>query len=200
MLTPTEETSVATMCSRSRGSRLRRPRLRPWPRSRARSSRSAPSVSRPRGKKAKESLFREVRAPSGQAELFIDKASRACILRRVRVETHCKGKVGWVINRVAPLLAKTYSDAVLIRMPARLRLTVESVRGGTDWIELGGKIDWKAGVSTATENASHSGDPQPLPPRPLLERISERGRDTQCLPAPAPTEAPRTKPVQWPLL
>jgi hypothetical protein len=95
--------------------------------------------------RTKENPFREVCAPAGQAEIFIDKASRACILRHVRVQTHCKGKVGWVVNLVAPLLAKTYSDAVLLRMPAGLPLTVESVRGGADWIELGGKIDWNEG-------------------------------------------------------
>jgi len=105
-------------------------------------------------KEAKKNLFRQFCAPTGQAELFIDKASRACILRRVRVETHCKGKVGWVVNMVAPLLAKTYSDAVLIRMPAGLPLTVESVRGGAEWIQLGGKIDWKAGQPLPTETTS----------------------------------------------
>jgi hypothetical protein len=94
-------------------------------------------------KEAKKSLFRQVCAPAGRADLFIDKASRACILRNVRVETHCEGKVGWVINLVAPLLARTYSDAVLLRMPAGLPLTVTSVQGGADWIELGGKIDFK---------------------------------------------------------
>jgi hypothetical protein len=102
-------------------------------------------------KKAKKSLFRQFCAPAGQAELFIDKASRACILRRVRVETHCEGKVGWVVNLVAPLLAKTYSDAVLIRMAPGLPLTVESVRGDAEWIELGGRIDWKAAKPLPSE-------------------------------------------------
>lgn len=92
----------------------------------------------------KKSLFSQFCAPEGMAELYVDKEARAFVLRNVRVEPHCKGIVGWVVNLIAPLLAKTYSDAVLFRMPPGLPLTIESVRGGVDWIEIGGQIDWQA--------------------------------------------------------
>ncbi len=101
------------------------------------------------------SLFRQSCEPGGKADLFIDKEARAAILRNVRVETHCeKGIVGWVVNLIAPLLAKTYSDPVLFRMPAGLPLTVESVRGDMEWIEIGGQIDWKAGRPMLSEPTS----------------------------------------------
>jgi hypothetical protein len=44
-------------------------------------------------KQTKESIFRQFCAPAGEADLHIDKASRARILGNIRVETHCEGKV-----------------------------------------------------------------------------------------------------------
>lgn len=104
--------------------------------------------------KAKKSLFRQFCAPVGKAELFVDKEARACILRNVRVVPHCERIVGWVINLVAPLLAKTYSDTVLFSMPAGLPLTVESVQGEAEWIEIGGQIDWTGGATMSPETTS----------------------------------------------
>ena len=96
-------------------------------------------------KSGKKSLFSQFCAPVGKAELFIDKAARSFVLKDVRIETHCKGVVGWVVNFLAPLLAKTYGDLTLFQMPPDLPLTIDSVRGGAEWVEIGGSIDWEAG-------------------------------------------------------
>ncbi|HEY3203492.1 MAG TPA: hypothetical protein VGL03_07500 [Thermoanaerobaculia bacterium] len=105
-------------------------------------------------RQGKKSLFSQFCAPLGKAELYVDKEARAFILRDVRIETHCKGVVGWVANLIAPLLAKTYSDAVLFKIPPELPLSVDTVRGGVEWIEIGGRIDWKAGESAAPAAAA----------------------------------------------
>jgi len=104
----------------------------------------------------KKRLFSQFCAPVGKAELFVDKAARAFVLKDVRVETHCKGVVGWVVNFVAPLFAKTYSDTVLFQMPADLPMTIDSVRGGAEWIEIGGKIEWEAGNSKSQVSSLRS--------------------------------------------
>ena len=96
-------------------------------------------------KSGKKSLFSQFCAPIGKAELFVDKPARSFVLKNVRIETHCKGIVGWVVNFVAPLLAKTYGDLTLFQMPPGLPLTIDSVRGGAEWVEIGGSIDWNAG-------------------------------------------------------
>ncbi|MDQ2978928.1 MAG: hypothetical protein M3R62_06890 [Acidobacteriota bacterium] len=90
-------------------------------------------------------LFSQVCAPVGMAELFVDKEARSFVLKDVRIETHCKGIAGWVVNFIAPLLAKTYGDLTLFQVPPGLPLSIESVRGGAEWIEIGGSIDWTAG-------------------------------------------------------
>jgi hypothetical protein len=95
-------------------------------------------------KSGKKRLFSQFCAPVGKAELFVDKATRSFVLKDVRIETHCKGIVGWVVNFVAPLFAKTYSDVVLFQMPPDLPMTIDSVRGGAEWIEIGGRIEWEA--------------------------------------------------------
>jgi hypothetical protein len=92
----------------------------------------------------KKSLFSQFCAPVGKAELFVDKPARAFVLKNVRIETHCKGMVGWVVNFISPLLAKTYGDLTLFQMPEGLPLTIDTVRGGADWIEIGGRIEWEA--------------------------------------------------------
>ncbi len=94
-------------------------------------------------KKKDGSFFRQYCEPQGRANLFLDKQARAFILRDVRVQTHCRGVVGWVANLVAPLLAKTYSETVLFRMPEDLPLTIEHVQAGAEWITIAGDIDWK---------------------------------------------------------
>ena len=96
-------------------------------------------------KSGKKSLFSQFCAPVGKAELFIDKAARSFVLKDVRIETHCKGIVGWVVNFLAPLLAKTYGDLTLFQMPPGLPLTIDKVRGGAEWVEIGGSILWEAG-------------------------------------------------------
>ena len=109
-------------------------------------------------KSGKKSLFSQFCAPVGKANLYVDKPARSFVLKDVRIETHCKGIVGWVVNFIAPLLAKTYGDLTLFQMPAGLPLTIDSVRGGAEWIEIGGTVDWAAGEPV----------PQPPEPKPVV--------------------------------
>ena len=90
-------------------------------------------------------LFSQFCAPVGKANLVVDKPERAFILKDVKIETHCKGVIGWVINFLTPFLTKTYSEMKLFQMPPSLPLTVDSVRGGAQLVEIGGSIDWSAG-------------------------------------------------------
>ena len=90
-------------------------------------------------------LFSQFCAPVTSASLVVDKEARAFLLRDVKVETHCKGLVGWVINFIAPLLTKTYTDLKLFQMPPDLPLTIDSVRGGARVVEIAGTVDWDAG-------------------------------------------------------
>lgn len=90
-------------------------------------------------------LFSQYCAPIATANLVVDKEARAFILKDVKVETHCKGVVGFFINFLTPFLTKTYSEMKLFQMPPGLPLTIDSVRGGAHLIEIGGSIDWEAG-------------------------------------------------------
>ena len=90
-------------------------------------------------------LFSQFCAPVGKANLFVDKPARAFVLKDVKIEPHCKGVVGWFVNFLTPLLAKTYGDMKLFQMPPDLPLTVDTVRGGVQLVEIGGTIDWEAG-------------------------------------------------------
>ncbi len=99
-------------------------------------------------KKAKTGLkkvFSQYCAPIGTANLFVDKPARAFVLRDVKIETHCKGVVGFVVNFLAPFLTKSYTEMKLFQMPPGLPLTIDSVRGGAKLVEIGGSIDWEAG-------------------------------------------------------
>lgn len=101
-----------------------------------------------RSKNRLKKLFSQFCAPVASANLVVDKPLRAFLLRDVKVETHCKGVVGWVINFIAPLLTKTYTDLKLFQMPPNLPLTVDSVRGGAKLVEIGGTVDWQQGEAT----------------------------------------------------
>ncbi len=96
------------------------------------------------GKSKLKKLFSQFCAPIGKANLFIDKPERAFVLKDVKIETHCKGAVGWFVNFLTPFLTKTYGDMKLFQMPPDLPLTVDSVRGGAHQVEISGSIDWTA--------------------------------------------------------
>jgi hypothetical protein len=96
-----------------------------------------------KGSKLKK-LFSQFCAPVGKANLFIDKPARAFVLKDLKIETHCKGVVGWFVNFLTPFLTKTYGDMKLFQMPSDLPLTIDSVRGGAQLVEIGGSIDWTA--------------------------------------------------------
>ncbi len=89
------------------------------------------------------SIFRAECAPEGRANLVIDKETGTMRLDDMRIETHCKGFAS-VVNLLAPFFAKAYSDVTLFRMPADSPLTVDTVRSGTEWIEMGGRVRWEA--------------------------------------------------------
>ena len=97
------------------------------------------------------SVFRQFCEPEGRADLFLDPKARAFILRDVRVQSRCRGVVGWVANLIAPLLAKTYSDTVLFQMPDDLPLTIESVHADADSVVIAGGFDWKSDGVTPLE-------------------------------------------------
>ena len=90
-------------------------------------------------------LFSQHCAPIGTANLVVDKATRSFALKDVRIEPHCKGIAGVVVNFLSPFLTKSYGDMKLFQMPPNLPLTIETVRGGAEWVEIGGSIDWEAG-------------------------------------------------------
>jgi hypothetical protein len=126
-----------------------------------------------KAKKGLKKLFSQFCAPVGRANLFVDKPARAFILRDVKIETHCKGVVGFVINFLAPFLTKSYSEMKLFQMPPGLPLTIDSVRGGAQWVEIGGSIDWEAG----------EGEPQ-VPPAPQPVVVEPEGSIVySCIPA-----------------
>ncbi len=93
-------------------------------------------------------LFRQVCEPEGKADLFIDPAARSFQLRKVVVETHCEGVLGWFANRIAPFFAKSYDDVTLFRIPDDVPFSIDTVRSGVDWLEISGGIDW-AGTRVA---------------------------------------------------
>jgi hypothetical protein len=97
------------------------------------------------GKSKLKKLFSQFCAPVGKANLFIDKPERAFVLKDIKIETHCKGVVGWFVNFLTPFLTKTYGDMKLFQMPPNLPLTVDSVRGGAHLVEIAGSIDYTAG-------------------------------------------------------
>ena len=95
---------------------------------------------------AGKSLFRQICEPEGRADLLVDPASRSFQLRNIKLQTRCKGVVGWVINFVSPLLTKTYTDMTVFQMPSSLPFTVESVGSGADYVSIAGRVVWEAGT------------------------------------------------------
>lgn len=90
-------------------------------------------------------LFSQFCSPIASANLVVDKAARAFHLTDVKVKTHCKGAVGWVINFISPFLTKSYTGLKLFQMPPNLPLTIDSVRGGAKLVEIAGTVDWESG-------------------------------------------------------
>jgi len=104
-------------------------------------------------------LFSQVCAPIGKANLFIDKAERAFVLKDIKIETHCKGVVGWFVNFLAPFLTKNYGDMKIFQMPPDLPLTVDSVRAGVHLVEIAGSIDYNVAQQKKPEVPP---EPQPV--------------------------------------
>jgi hypothetical protein len=93
-------------------------------------------------KSGKRSIFRAECAPEGKANLVIDKDSGEMRLEHMTLEPHCEGLAS-IVNFIAPLFAKAYSDITLFKMPPDAPLTVDGVRSGAAWIELSGRIHWE---------------------------------------------------------
>ncbi len=100
-------------------------------------------------KSGRRSIFRAECAPEGRANLVIDKDAGVMRLENMKIQTHCRG-IASIVNLIAPFFAKAYSDVTLFRMPAGVPLTVDSVRSGMAWIELGGRIRWQAAAAAET--------------------------------------------------
>ena len=90
----------------------------------------------------KKSLFRQICEPQGKADLVVDAPTRSFVLKNVRLETRCKGVVGWLVNFLTPLLAKTYGDMTLFKMPDTLPFTIEKVGTGMNWVAISGAVDY----------------------------------------------------------
>jgi len=82
-------------------------------------------------------------APQGQANLVLDKEARAFVMKGLKTEPRCEGILGKLVNLIAPLLAKTYEDLVLFKMPDDLPFTIDRVTGRTDALEIGGAVAWR---------------------------------------------------------
>ncbi|MFI5166316.1 MAG: hypothetical protein ACHQQS_06845 [Thermoanaerobaculales bacterium] len=107
-------------------------------------------------KEAKGHLFRQLCDTQVEADLVVDAPSRNFLLRNVRVEPHCKGIVGWLVNFIGPFLTKTYTDITLFQMPKDLPFTIETVDSGPDWVAIAGKVAW---ASKAPDAPSGSAQP-----------------------------------------
>lgn len=94
-------------------------------------------------KSGRRSIFRAQCAPEGRANLVIDKDSGEMRLEHMTIQPHCEGLAS-IVNFIAPLFAKAYSDVTLFKMPEDAPLTVDAVRSGMAWIELSGRIRWAA--------------------------------------------------------
>ena len=100
----------------------------------------------------KKSLFRQTCEPQGKADLVVDAPTRSFQLKNIRIETHCKGVVGWFVNFLTPLLTRTYGDMTLFKMPDSLPFTVEKVGTGANWVALSGTVDYERGASKPAES------------------------------------------------
>jgi hypothetical protein len=102
-------------------------------------------------------LFQQICDTEGKADVVVDAPSRSLLLRNVRVEPHCRGVLGPIVGAiakfVAPFLAKSYSDVVLLQMPQDLPFTIESVGSGTDSIFIAGRVEWTMKLSAITSTA-----------------------------------------------
>ncbi|HQR68139.1 MAG TPA: hypothetical protein PLB02_12165, partial [Thermoanaerobaculia bacterium] len=101
--------------------------------------------------KTKKVWFRQICDPVGSANLVVDKEARAFALRDVKVETHCRGAVGWIINFVAPFLTKSYTDVDLFRMPEGLPFTIDDVSGTETEVAIAGQVHWAQGPTGPKE-------------------------------------------------
>lgn len=81
--------------------------------------------------------------PEGRATLVVDKDARAFLLKDLKTEPHCEGLVGKLVNLVAPLLAKTYEDLVLFRLPEGLPFRIDRVSGDERALTIAGEVDWR---------------------------------------------------------
>jgi len=95
----------------------------------------------------------------GKADVVVDPPTRSLVLRNLHVEPHCRGFFGAIVNFIAPLLTKTYSDVALLQMPKELPFTIESVGSSADAIFISGKIAWAASGGTSIAQVSPSRQP-----------------------------------------
>lgn len=91
-----------------------------------------------------ESLFRQICEPEGKADMVVDAPSRSFQLRNIKVRPRCKGVVGWVVNFIAPLVTKTYTDMTVFQMPPGLPFTIESVGSGANYVAIAGRVSWES--------------------------------------------------------
>jgi hypothetical protein len=107
----------------------------------------------------KTKTFQQICDTEGKADVVVDAPTRSLVLRNVRVEPHCRGLLGTIVNFVAPFLTKSYNDVNLLQMPADLPFTIDSVVSSANSILIGGKIAYQA--SGAGRQASGTSSEKP---------------------------------------
>ncbi|HYS54278.1 MAG TPA: hypothetical protein VER58_11005 [Thermoanaerobaculia bacterium] len=107
----------------------------------------------------KTARLQQICDTQGKADVVIDAPTRSLLLRNVRVEPHCRGLLGAIVNFVAPFLTKSYGDVALLQMPKDLPFTIDSVGSGADSIFIAGKVEWTASGDTSGGQAQQSHRP-----------------------------------------
>lgn len=95
----------------------------------------------------------------GRADLVVDAPSRSLVLRNLRVQPRCEGVLGKIVNFIAPLLTKSYSDIALVQMPADMPFTVDSVGTSSGSIVIAGQVNSAMNAGSAAVPAAIIGRP-----------------------------------------
>ena len=105
----------------------------------------------------KTARLQQICDTEGKADVVIDSPTRSLLLHNLRVEPHCRGLLGAIVNFVAPFLTRSYGDVALLQMPKDLPFTIDAVGSSADSIFIAGKVEWIAngGMSSAQASQSH---------------------------------------------
>jgi hypothetical protein len=152
-------------------------------------------------------------ALDGRADLVIDAAGRALVLKSFAVSPRCKGAPGGFASLGAALLTGTFAGATLLRLPPELPFPVETVRTGSDFVRIDGTVTWKGGeiasASPAPATAAPAvvaplatpppaAAPRPAAAAPVPAAVPSPTAPAIPVPAPAATAVPAPAPAAVP--